>query len=139
MNATAHRAIEKKENKRKEAAKQHLISVYTEFREDLSQIVLQCEAGHYGIDLDKAERISDYMEFRKEYSPSQFYSVMNGMQSNPQFIEDIFVICGVLSQQIDNTILSAQSENQESISTLTRFARWPYRCLLYTSPSPRDS
>ena len=127
LNATAHRAIENKENKRKEAAKQHLIAVYREFREDLSQIVLQCEAGHYGIDLGKAERIADYMEFRKEYSASEFYSVMSGMQSNPQFIEDIFVICGVLSQQIDNTILAVQSENQESISTLTRFARWPHR------------
>ena len=116
-----------KENNRKKAAQEHLISIYREFREDLCQIALQCEIGHYGIDLERAERLTDYMEFRKEFDPFTFGAITNGMQSNPAFVEDIFVICGVLSQQIDNTILAAQSENKEAISKLTRFARWPHR------------
>mgnify|MGYP005846763365 CR=1 FL=1 len=129
LNAVAHRANEAKENRRKQAVKTHLLAQYHQWREDLCSAALRCAVGHYGVEFGTAERLSNYEEFREEFagdSRDKFYDVMNGIQDNPQFLEDIFTISGLFAQQINAAIGAAQSENTKSIAILTRVSQHPH-------------
>lgn len=131
LNAVARRGEEERELRRKNVIKSHLLVQYKEWREDLLSVCLCGAADGYGFDYGLEIELANFRRFREYFSGEnnqRWYDVLNGLQSNEQFLEDIFVVSDLFSQQINHALGAIQAEDAESIAILTRVAQRP--CLL---------
>jgi hypothetical protein len=130
LNAVAKSADMRREARRKAAAKDHLLIQYREWREDLVQACLRALEGGYTIDytLEHEKELVDFRRFRDFFCGDEnkhWYEVLNGMQSDEEIVEDIFLLSELFSQQVSATLGKIETENKKSLSTLTRVAQRP--------------
>jgi hypothetical protein len=129
LNALARQSSEDKESRRKEALRGHLRAQYHEWRRDLVSACLRGMNGDYSIDSKLEEELVDFKRFRQYFSgddKQRWYDVLNGLQSNEQFLEDILVISDLFSQQVNYALGTIQTENKKALAILTRVSQKPY-------------
>lgn len=129
LNAVARRASDIQEGRRKEALRDHLLAQYQEWREDMVDACLRAAAGGYGTDLERSKEFAEFQRFREHFtgkSKQRWYDVLNGLQENEKFLQDILAVSDLFSQQVNYALGNIQSENSRAIGTLTRVAQRPY-------------
>ena len=129
LNAVARRSDEDKEARRREVLKAHLLAQYHEWRHDLVGACLRGASGGYSTDLELEKELVHFKRFREYFTGGnnqRWYDVLNGLQSNEQFLEDILVVSDLFAQQVNYTLGTIQAEDTEALATLTRVAQRPY-------------
>lgn len=129
LNAVARQSSEDKESRRKEVLKGHLRAQYHEWRRDLVSACLRGMNGNNSTDTKLEQELVDFKRFREYFSgenKQRWYDVLNGLQSNEQFLEDILVISDLFSQQVNYALGAIQTENKKALAVLTRVGQKPY-------------
>jgi hypothetical protein len=129
LNAVARRSDEDKEARRKEVIRAHLCAQYREWRSDLVAACLRGASGGYATDMELEEELADFQRFREYFSGNnhqRWCDVLNGLQSNEQFLEDILVVSDLFAQQMNYALGTIQTEDTESLAILTRVTQRPY-------------
>ena len=129
LNAVARRSNEDKEARRKEVLRAHLLAQYHEWRHDLVEACLRGASGGYSTDSELEKELVHFKPFREYFTGGhnqRWYDVLNGLQSNEQFLEDILVVSDLFAQQVNYTLGTIQAEDTEALATLTRVAQRPY-------------
>jgi hypothetical protein len=129
LNAVARRSDEDKEARRKEVIRAHLCAQYREWRSDLVAACLRGASGGYSTDMELEKELADFQRFREYFSGNdhqRWYDVLNGLQSNEQFLEDILVVSDLFAQQVNYSLGTIQTEDTEALAILTRVAQRPY-------------
>lgn len=129
LNAVARRSDEDKEARRKEVLRAHLCAQYHEWRSDLVAACLRGASDGYSTSLELEEELVDFQRFREYFAGDnlqRWYDVLNGLQSNEQFLEDILVVSDLFTQQVNYALGTIQTEDTEALAILTRVAQRPY-------------
>lgn len=130
LNAVARRSDEDKEARRKEALRAHLYAQYYEWRRDLVGACLRgASSGGYSTEFEHDKELVHFQRFREYFAgdnKQRWYDVLNGLQSNEPFLEDILVVSDLFAQQVNYTLGSIQTEDTEALAILTRVAQRPY-------------
>jgi hypothetical protein len=129
LNAVAHRSDEEKEARRKEVLRAHLLAQYKEWRRELVGACLRGAIGGYSTDSKLEEELVHFKRFREYFTGAdkqRWYDVLNGLQSNEQFLEDILVVSDLFAQQVNYTLGAIQAEDTGALAILTRVAQRPY-------------
>jgi len=129
LNAVARRSDEDKEARRKEVLRAHLLAQYREWRHDLVGACLRGASGGYSTDSKSEDELVHFQRFREYFTGSnkqRWYDVLNGLQSNEQFLEDILVVSDLFVQQVNYSLGTIQTEDTKALAILTRVAQRPY-------------
>lgn len=129
LNAVARRSDEDKEARRKEALRAHLFAQYQEWRRDLVGACLRGASGGYSVELDLEKELVHFQRFREYFAgdnKQRWYDVLNGLQSNEPFLEDILVVSDLFAQQVNYALGTIQTEDTDALAILTRVAQRPY-------------
>lgn len=129
LNAVARQSDDSKESQRKEAIKNHLCAQYHEWRQDLVGACLRSARGGYSIDSKHENDLVDFHSFRQYFTGAnkqRWYDVLNGLQANEPFLEDILVVSDLFAQQVNNALGRIQTEDTKALAILTRVTQKPY-------------
>lgn len=129
LNAVARQSDESKESRRKEALKKHLCAQYHEWRRDLVGACLRGASGGYSIDSKQEEDLVNFHGFREYFAgdnKQRWYDVLNGLQANEPFLEDILVVSDLFAQQVNYSLGRIQTEDTKALAILTRVTQRPY-------------
>lgn len=102
---------------------------YREWRHDLVRACLRGASGGYSTDSKSEDELINFQCFREYFTGSnkqRWYDVLNGLQSNEQFLEDILVVTDLFVQQVNYTLGTIKTEDTKAIAILTRVAQRPY-------------
>ncbi len=129
LNAVARQSNEDKEFRRKETLRAHLRAQYHEWRRDLVSACLRGMNGGYSTDSKLEEELVNFKRFREYFAgdnKQRWYDVLNGLQSNEQFLEDILVVSDLFAQQVNYALGTIQTEDTKALAILTRVGQRPY-------------
>lgn len=129
LNAVARQSSEDKESRRKEALRAHLRAQYHVWRRDLVSACLRGMKGNYSTDSKLEEELVNFKRFREYFAgdnKQRWYDVLNGLQANEPFLEDILVVSDLFSQQVNYALGTIQTENNKVLAILTRVGQRPY-------------
>jgi hypothetical protein len=129
LNAVARQSNEDKESRRKEVLRAHLGAQYREWRRALVSACLRGVNGGYSTNSKLEKELVQFKSFREYFAgdnKQRWYDVLNGLQSNEQFLEDILVVSDLFAQQVNYALGTIQTENTKALSILTRVGQRPY-------------
>jgi hypothetical protein len=132
LNAVAHASDMRREEKRNQAAKRHLLSQYQEWREDLVHACLRAAENCYSVDHETGKELVDFKKFRSYFSGDnneRWFKVLRGMQDDDTVIKDIMLLSELFSQQINSALGKVNTDNTKSLRILTRVSQESYRRL----------
>jgi len=85
--------------------------------------------GNYSTDSKLEEELVNFKRFREYFAgdnKQRWYDVLNGLQANEPFLEDILVVSDLFSQQVNYALGTIQTENNKVLAILTRVGQRPY-------------
>ncbi len=112
------------ERRRRAILRTNLRNHYKLFREEVVHILLRAAAGgSHAIEIDLPKKLAEPESFREYFSRNQnknWYDALNGLQGNPEVLQDLLLEIDLLSTEIASAVAKVEFDDSEPLSFFKR-------------------
>lgn len=116
------------EIRKRNIIKHNISTQYRYFKEDTIQILLAASIGTYDSELPR--KLCDYKEFKKFFGENQhqkWYDALNGLQSNPDQLNDVLIEMDLLVREISYVLNNVEIDDAKIMAVFKNLSSHVYK------------
>ena len=119
------------ERRRRSILRTNFRNHYALFREDIAHVLLRAAAGgSFSIDLELPKKLAAPTAFREYFSErgnQNWYDVLNGLQANPDVLEDLLLEIDLFASEVASVVAKVEFDDLEPLAFFKRLTHYVQR------------